>query len=177
MSLTSTIQKLFGLERKSGTASPDAWLLDTFSGQATSSGVTVTPRTAMQCAPVHCAVQSTSEAIGQLPVHAYKRGADDAKDRDRDRNHPAYVLLHDAANEWTPAAKFREEITRDALLHKHGGFVFINRVDGGKPFELIRIDPEETPVSVTFEGGEPVYLCPLPARKLPLARGITPTIV
>src|SRR5262245_45999805 len=103
-SLAFHFQKLFGLERKSGTASPDAWLLETFGGQATSSGVTVTPRTAMQCAPVHCAVQSISEAIGQLPVHTYKRGADDAKDRDP--NHPAYTLLHDAANEWTPAAKF-----------------------------------------------------------------------
>lgn len=126
-----------------------------FGGHATSSGVTVTPRTAMQCAPVHCAVQSISEAIGQLPVHTYKRTADDAKDRDA--SHPAYALLHDAANEWTPAAKFREEITRDALLHKHGGFAFINRVDGGKPFELIRIDPEETPVSVTYQNGEPAY--------------------
>ncbi len=108
----------------------------------------------MECAPVHCAVQSISEAIGQLPVHVYKRGADDARERNTD--HPASALLHDAANEWTPAAKLREEITRDALLYPHGGFAHIVRVDG-KPFELIRIDPEASPVSVTHEDSEPVY--------------------
>jgi HK97 family phage portal protein len=118
-------------------------------------GVVVTPRTAMECAPVHCAVQAISEAIGQLPVHTYKRGDNGAKERAPD--HPAYALLHDAANDWTPAAKFREEITRDALLYPYGGFAFINRIDGGKPAELIRIDPELTPVVVTFQNSEPVY--------------------
>ena len=108
----------------------------------------------MECAPVHCAVQSVSEAIGQLPVHVYKRSGEA---KERDTSHPAYPLLHDAANEWTPAATFREQITRDALLYPHGGFAFINRVDGGKPAELIRIDPEETPVAVTYADSEPVY--------------------
>lgn len=108
----------------------------------------------MECAPVHCAVQSISEAIGQLPVHVYKR-AGEAKERDP--GHPAFALLHDAANEWTPAATFREQITRDALLYPHGGFAFINRVDDGKPAELIRINPEENSISVTYENSEPVY--------------------
>lgn len=39
---------------------------------------------------------------------------------------PAYSLLHEAANDWTPAAKLREEITRDAWLEPYGGFAFIN---------------------------------------------------
>src|SRR5258705_5597870 len=151
----TSIRSLFGLERKSGTASPEAWLFDAFGARPTSAGVVVTPRHAMECAPVHCAVQSISEAIGQLPVHVYKRGSGDAKERDP--NHPAFALLHDAANEWTPAATFREQITRDARLYPHGGFAFINRVDGGKPAELIRIDPEASPVSVTYEDSEPVY--------------------
>jgi HK97 family phage portal protein len=154
LKLYSQLQNLFGLERKSGTASPEAWLFDAFGVRPTSAGVVVTPRMAMECAPVHCAVQSISEAIGQLPVHVYKRD-DEAKERDV--SHPAFALLHDAANDWTPAATFREQITRDALLYPHGGFAFINRVDGGKPAELIRIDPEASPVAVTYEDSEPVY--------------------
>jgi hypothetical protein len=38
-------------------------------------------------------------------------------------------------------------LTRDALLFPNGDFAFINR-DEGKPFELLRLDLEQTPVSV-----------------------------
>lgn len=153
-SITDRFRQLIGFERKSGTASPEAWLFDALGARPTSAGVVVTPRSAMECAPVHCAVQSISEAIGQLPVHVYKRGESDAKERFTD--HPAYALLHDAANDWTPAPQFKEEITRDALLYPHGGFAHIVRVDE-KPVELIRIDPEENAVTVTYENSEPVY--------------------
>ena len=61
------------------------------------------------------------------------------------QDHPLYTLLHDAANDWTAASTFREEITRDALLQRQGGFGFVNRV-GGKPVELIRLNPYRTPV-------------------------------
>lgn len=153
MSLKSRFQKFLGRETKS-LASPEAWLLDIFGAQSPSaSGITVTPRTAMECAPVRCGVQAISETIGQLPLIVYQRGANGSKERAPD--HPAYKLLHDAANEWTPAAKFREEITRDAILRPLGGFAFINRVDG-KPVELIRLDPESSPVTVDSTNGEPV---------------------
>jgi Phage portal protein len=155
LSVSSRIQKLFGLETKGALASPDPWSLGLFGGLPNASGVVVTPRTATECAPVHCAVQAISEAMGQLPVQILKLDASGAKQPDTD--HPAYSLLHDAANDWTPASKFREEITRDALLYPHGGFAHIVRIDGGKPANLIRIDPERTPVVVTYENSEPVY--------------------
>lgn len=111
--------------------------------------------TGMRSAPVRCAVQTIAEAIGQLPVITYQRGEKGAKERAPD--HPAYSLLHDDANEWTPASKFREELTRDALLQPQGGFAFINRVDG-KPVELIRLDPALSPVTVGVnDRGEPTY--------------------
>ena len=109
----------------------------------------------MTCAPVRRAVQLISESIGQLPIHVYKRGADSSKDRAPD--HPAYALLHDQANNWTPASKFREELTRDALLYPNGGFAEIIRVDGDKPFELIRLNPEIDPVVVSYVDSEPFY--------------------
>lgn len=109
----------------------------------------------MTCAPVRRAVQLISESIGQLPIHIYETGNDGAKNRAPD--HPAYTLLHDQANDWTPASKFREEITRDALLYPNGGFAEIIRVDGGKPFELIRFNPELNPVIVQYVDSEPFY--------------------
>ena len=152
--LKTRLQKLLGIETKASISMPDASVFEIFGSQPSASGINVTPRTAMQCPPVHCAVQSIAEAIGQLPVHVYKRGVKGAKDRAPE--HPAYKLLHDAANDWTPAAKFREDITRDALLYPNGGFAYIVRVDD-HPFELIRLDPEYQPVRVTYLNGEPFY--------------------
>lgn len=146
--------KLFGFEQKSALASPEPWLVELFEASPSIAGVTVTPRTAMTCAPVRCAVQAIAETIGQLPVQVYQRGQDGSKQKFED--HPAYALLHDAANDWTSASTFREEVTRDALLQRHGGFAFINRVDG-KPVELIRLCPYETPVIVRYINGEPTY--------------------
>ncbi|TCT12658.1 HK97 family phage portal protein [Tepidamorphus gemmatus] len=134
-------------------ASPDAMLLDLFAAQPAASGVTVSPRNAMSCAPVRCAVQAIAEAIGQLPVHVYARAGDGSKERAPD--HPVYGLLHDDANDWTPASGFREQLTRDALLHGNG-FAYINRVDG-RPVELLRLAPDTIRVEADSATGEPVY--------------------
>jgi HK97 family phage portal protein len=155
------------LEQKS-LAAPEAWLSALFGAAPAASGVSVTPRTAMRCTPVRCAVQAISETTGLLPLHVYKRQPDGSKERATD--HPLQTLLHDAPNDWTPAAQFREAVTRDALLYPAGGFAFVNRVEG-KPFELTRIDQEQTPVTVAAnEFGEPVYQIAergKPARTIP----------
>lgn len=132
---------------------PEAWAFELFgAGWETEAGRYVTPHSAMRCTAVRCAVQSIAEAIGQLPVHVYRRG--DAKERDA--NNPVQPLLHDAANDWTSAADFREQVTRDALLHGNG-YGFINRVNG-KPVELIRLDPQAAvTVTVDLATGEPSY--------------------
>ena len=115
MNLRSRFQKLLGFETKTtiSTGSSDDFLFEAFGVSPTSSNIRVTPRIAMTCAPVRAAVQAISESIGQLPIHVYQRSGDS---KARAPDHAAYGLLHDQANDWTPAAKFREEITRDALL-------------------------------------------------------------
>lgn len=155
MNLKTGLQKLFGIETKSGLSAPDDWLFDQFGGTSSSSGIRVTPKIAMTCAPVRAAVQAISEAVGQLPVHVYERDGSGAKERAPD--HASYKVLHDEANPWTPAALFREQITRDACLYPNGGFARIVRVDG-KPAELHRIDQESSKVEVDANDyGEPVY--------------------
>lgn len=153
--LTNRFLSLFGLvERKAASlAAPDAALLELFSATPSASGISITPRVAMSCAPVRCAVQAISEAVGQLPVLLYRRLPEGGKERDP--QHPAYALLHDQANEWTSASDFREQLTRDALLNGNG-FAFINRVDG-KPVELLRLDPASMSVSYETLTGEPTY--------------------
>ena len=144
------------VETKGSLAAPDPWLLELFNGGAPSSaGPFVSPLTAMTCAPWRCGVQAIAETIGQLPVQVFERGENNARDQAKD--HPLYPLLHDAVNDWTSASTFREQLTRDALLWPHGGFAFINRVNG-KPVELIRFDPRWTPVIPRRDrNGEPLY--------------------
>ncbi len=117
-------------------------------------GIAVTPSNAMECAPVRCAVQTIAEAIGQLPVHVYKRMADGSKERSDDS--PAQPLLHDNVTDWLSANEFRELVTRDALLWGNG-YAYILREDG-KPVELHRLDPASVKVEVDDATLEPSYV-------------------
>jgi HK97 family phage portal protein len=169
-SIASRFQKLFGLEKKASLADTSGFYFDLFGGAPTISGVTVTPWSAMQCAPVNCAVRSIGEAIGQLPLHVYKKLPGGGKELALD--HPLYKLLHDAPNGWSPAGLFRYQVTADALLQSYGGFAQIVRV-GGKPYELIRLDPMLSAVVVDYSDFEPVYAIKAdgknPARTIPAA--------
>lgn len=136
----------------SGIASPEAWFFDLMTSSSVQAGVSVTPQIAMRCAPVRCAVQAIAEAIGQLPVHVFARAADGSKERDA--SHSVYRLIHDDAAEFTSAAEFREQITRDALLHGNG-LAWINRVDG-RPVELIRLAPNAVQIDANA-ASEPTY--------------------
>ena len=133
-------------------ADPAPWLLDLFGASPALSGVTVSPTTAMRSPTVRACVEAISEAMGGLPVHVYQRDGDA---RERAPDHPAYALLHDEANDWTPASLFREQLTRDALLWGNG-FGFINRQDG-QPRELIRIAPTAITVELDRTTSEPTY--------------------
>ena len=109
-----------------------------------------------------------SEGVSQLPLHVYERGDNGGKKRATD--HPAYSLLHDQANDWTPATRLIEEVTRDALLQPGGGFAFINRV-GGKPIELHRFDPAYSNVDVGVAAtGEPTYAVTTDGQKRQITR-------
>jgi len=134
-------------------ADPASWLLDIFGAAPALSGVTISPSTAMRSTAVRACVEAISEAVGGLPLHVYERGDDGA--RNRASEHPAYALLHDLANDWTPASMFREQVTRDALLHGNG-YGFINRVNG-EPRELIRLRPDAVTVDLDPITSEPRY--------------------
>lgn len=156
MSFSSRLKSLLGIETKTAPSLTDGsgFYFDLFGATPTLAGVTVTPHSAMTCAPVACAVRSISEAAGSLPLHIYKKLPDGGKEKATD--HPLYKLLHDAPNSWTPAALFRTQLMADALLQPYGGFAQIVRVDG-KPYELIRLDPRLSSIVVDYSNFEPLY--------------------
>lgn len=170
MSIATRLKSILGIETKASLAEPDDFLLSLFGAAQTIAGANVTPASAMSCAPVACAVRSISEAVGQLPLRIYKRTADGGKEPAS--GHPLYRLLGDAPNAWTPASLFRSQVTADALLQPYGGFAQIVRVDG-RPFELIRLDPQLSAIVVDYSNFEPAYAIKAdgknPAREIPAA--------
>lgn len=168
--ITDRFRRSIGLETKASLAAPDDLLLALFGAAQTISGASVTPASAMSCAAVNCAVRSISEPVGQLPLHLYKKLPGGGKEPAID--HALYGLLHDAPNSWTPAALFRSQLTADALLRPWGGFAQIVRVDG-KPYELIRLDPAFSSITIDYSNYEPIYAIAEngknPARQIPAA--------
>jgi HK97 family phage portal protein len=134
-------------------AAPSEMLLDLFGAQPLQSGVNITPENSMRVPAVRAAVEAIAEAVGCLPCLVYERDASGAVIEAKD--HPAYPLLRDAANPWTPSSRLIEQITRDALTFGNG-FAFINRRDGA-PAELIHIRPINVQVQYVLETQEPVY--------------------
>ena len=80
----------------------------------TTSGKTVTERSAMQMTAVYSCVRILAEAIAGLPLHLYRYGEDGSKAKAID--HPLYALLHDEPNPEMTSFVFRETLMTHLLL-------------------------------------------------------------
>ncbi|SEN40509.1 phage portal protein, HK97 family [Paracoccus alcaliphilus] len=151
--MLSRLGRMFGqgepIEQKSiSLTDPEAFEL--FGVQPVASGVSVTAASAMRVPAVRRAVSLISESVATLPFKLYEQAS-----REGARDHPAFALVHDHANDWTSAEAFREQLTVDALLHGHG-FAQVARNGEGKPVFLLRMDPGA--VSIEYDDyGEPSY--------------------
>ena len=154
--------KLFNRQTKTETQAPQPvearalTLEDIFGVSASTSGISVSPSTAMRAPAVRAAVQAISEACGQLPLSIVETAAGGL--RKPAEGHPLHPILNHAANAWTPAPAFREQVARDALLHG-AGFAWIGRDGAGTVRELVRLRPNVVTVDedVTAPLGPPVY--------------------
>ncbi len=80
----------------------------------TTSGKTVTERSAMQMTAVYSCVRILAEAIAGLPLHLYRYGENGSKEKAID--HPLYALLHDEPNPEMTSFVFRETLMTHLLL-------------------------------------------------------------
>jgi HK97 family phage portal protein len=119
----------------------------------TISGQSINPASALRVPAVRLAVTLIAEKVGALPFKAYEQNGDE---KTVARDHPAYRLIHDWANEDQSAEEFRALLTADALLHDNG-FAFVNAVDG-RPVELNRLDPERVTIQTDDRTGRPIYI-------------------
>lgn len=84
-----------------------------FFGNSTS-GKSVTERSAMQMTAVYSCVRILAEALAGLPLHLYRYGESGSKDKAID--HPLYRLLHDEPNPEMSSFVFRETLMTHLLL-------------------------------------------------------------
>ena len=84
-----------------------------FLGGSTS-GKTVTERSAMQMTAVYSCVRILAEAIAGLPLHLYTYKEDSGKEKAI--GHPLYLLLHDEPNPEMSSFVFRETLMTHLLL-------------------------------------------------------------
>lgn len=103
--------RLFGrlFRAESGSVSdltnPRKWLLDWAGYRRTQAGVEVNHGSSMGLSTYYACVRCIAEDVSKLPLITYRR-MDRGKERVRD--HPAYRVLHDQANEDMSAMEFRQ---------------------------------------------------------------------
>ena len=85
-----------------------------FSFGGTTSGKSVTERSAMQMTAVYSCVRILAEAIAGLPLHLYRYNADGGKEKAID--HSLYRVLHDEPNPEMSSFVFRETLMTHLLL-------------------------------------------------------------
>lgn len=81
---------------------------------SSSSGKSVTERSAMQMTAVYACVRILSEAVAGLPLHFYRYKEDGSKEMAIDTN--LYHLLHDEPNPEMSSFVFRETLMTHLLL-------------------------------------------------------------
>ena len=86
----------------------------TFLMGGSSSGKSVTERSAMQMTTVYSCVRILAEAIAGLPLHLYRYTEEGGKEKAAD--HPLYLLLHDEPNPEMSSFVFRETLMTHLLL-------------------------------------------------------------
>jgi HK97 family phage portal protein len=86
----------------------------TFYLGGSTSGKTVTERSAMQMTAVYSCVRILAEAIAGLPLHVYRYNSDGGKEKAID--HSLYLILHDEPNPEMSSFVFRETLMTHLLL-------------------------------------------------------------
>lgn len=98
----------------SNISNPDNWLVLSLGGEATASGMRVSPLTALAVSAVYACVRNIAEDIAKVPLALYRvtsRGA-----RRHVVDHPAYRLMMRKPNAWQTRFTYRETVMTDLLL-------------------------------------------------------------
>ena len=137
-------------QRAMTTRDPEGWR--DILGPLTSSGVHVTPTTALGVPAALRAVTLLSGAVASLPLKVYRRTSDG---REPAADSMAYKLLHEAPNPMQTPFTFKELIMNHLLLS--GNFIAYIDWQGGKPAALWPMDPAAVTIDQDRDTGAVTY--------------------
>ena len=137
-------------QRAMTTRDPEGWR--DILGPLTSSGVHVTPTTALGVPAALRAVNLLSGAVASLPLKVYRRTSDG---REPAADSMAYKLLHEAPNPMQTPFTFKELIMNHLLLS--GNFIAYIDWQGGKPAALWPMDPAAVTIDQDRDTGAVTY--------------------
>ena len=124
----------------------------TFYMGGTTSGKSVTERSAMQMTAVYSCVRILAEAVAGLPLHLYRYNEDGGKEKAI--NHSLYRLLHDEPNPEMSSFVFRETLMTHLLLW---GNAYAQVIRNGKN-EVVALYPlMPNKMSVDRDGSGQLY--------------------
>nr|WP_234907749.1 phage portal protein [Ensifer canadensis] len=108
------------------------------SGGATSSGVSVTPDTAMRVAAVYACVRIRSGVVANMPLHI-KRRVDD-RTREDASDDPLWKIFRRRPNRWQTPSQFKRMLQAHLLLR--GNAIAMIVESRGRVLELIPLHPD-----------------------------------
>jgi len=148
----SILQRLFKPKEKRDFTQrdPEGWI--DILGPLTSSGVHVTPTTALSVPAVLRAVSLLSGAVASLPLKVFRRTD---KGREETTENQVYKLLHQAPNPLQTPFTFKELIMNHLLLS--GNFFAFIDWQGGKPAALWPLNPAAVTVEQDQTTGAITY--------------------
>ncbi|MCL1126717.1 phage portal protein [Shewanella surugensis] len=121
-------------------------------GTPTTTGIKVTPDTALTCSAVLSCIRVITEDLAKMPIVLYKRAGDS---RERAVNHPIYKLLKRRPNHYQTPFEFKELMQSHVLL-RGNAYAVIIRDNAGIPISLLPQDPDVVQMLET-DGGEFFY--------------------
>lgn len=135
--LAQAIRSVFRTARNPGPLD-DFWYRP--ATQPTASGVSVGDSTAMTISTWWACVRVLSDTVGCMPLHVYKRQANDRKSRDS--KHEWYETLHNKPNAWQTPIVFKSMMVGHLLLRGN----FYARIDPPLP-QLDILSPSLVPLN------------------------------
>ncbi len=141
----------------------------TFYMGGTTSGKTVTERSAMQMTAVYSCVRILAEAVAGLPLHLYRYKDGGGKEKAID--HPLYLLLHDEPNPEMSSFVFRETLMTHLLLWGNA-YAQIIRNGKGEVVALYPLMPNKMTVDRDADG-QLYYQYNRGSEEAPTMKGVT----
>jgi len=127
-------------------------------GAESSTGLAISPETAMRYTTVLICTRVLAESVASLPCILYRRNKDGGKDRATD--HPLYRVLHDQANAWQTAFQYVEG-TMVNLSTRGNGYSLIERNSKGQTIGLVPLNPDPVTIDQATDWS-PIYNVTLP---------------